>query len=99
MTAAYCATALAVTKRNTAKVTLCLSPGVPATSDAVDRIALGFVSGTGSASGNAGDAQQSAAFLAPAPQGRFDTRPRVPGPLWEGARGVPKRLGVAACAV
>ena len=41
---------------NTAKVTLCLWSEAPATSDAVDRIALGFVSGIGSASGNAGDA-------------------------------------------
>ncbi len=84
--------------RNVSKVTLCLLAVATTTSDAGDRIALGSVAGTGSASGNAGDAQQSAAFLAPAPQVRFGTRPRVPGPLLEGAGGVPKRLGVATCA-
>ena len=84
-------------KRNVSKVTLCLSAVATTTSDAGDRIELGSVAGTGSASGNAGDAQQSVAFLVPVPRVRFGTRPRVPGPLLEGAGGVPKRPGVAAC--
>ena len=42
--------------------------------DAVDRIALESVSGSGSASEIVGDAQQSAAFLAQAPPVEFDTR-------------------------
>src|SRR5713101_3276106 len=85
-------------KRNTAKVTLCLSPGVLTTSDAVDRIALGSVSGNGSASGNAGDAQQNAAAPAPSPPTGFDVRPPVTWPLSGGGAGAPRRPGVAASA-
>ena len=66
---------------------------------AVEQIELESVSGSGSASETVGDAQHSAVFLAPAPLVEFDTRHRVPGPLLGGAGGVPKRLGVVACAV
>src|SRR6266508_3732514 len=84
--------------RNTAKVTLCLSPGVLTTSDAVDRIALGSVSGNGSASGNAGDAQQNAAAPASSPPTGFDVRPLVTWPLSGGGAGAPRRPGVAVSA-
>src|SRR5438093_4460660 len=84
--------------RNTAKVTLCLSPGVLTTSDAVDRIALGSVSGTGSASGNAGDAQQNAAAPASSPPTEVDVRPLVTWPLSGGGAGARRRPGVAAYA-
>jgi hypothetical protein len=83
---------------NAPKVTLCLYAVATPTSGAVDRIALGSVSGIDSASGTVDDAQQSAAFLAPGPQVEFDTRHPVPGPLLRGRGGVPTRLGVAACA-
>src|SRR6266511_3151555 len=83
---------------NTAKVTLCLSPGVLTTSDAVDRIALGSVSGNGSASGNAGDAQQNAAAPASSPPTGFDVRPLVTWPLSGGGAGAPRRPGVAVSA-
>ena len=66
--------------------------------DVVGRIELESVSGSGFASGTVGEAQQNAAFLAPAPPVVFDTRHRVPGPLLRGAGGVPTRLGVGACA-
>src|SRR5436853_5907821 len=83
---------------NTAKVTLCLSPGALTTSDAVDRIALESVSGNDSASGNAGDAQQNAAAPAPSPRVGFDVRSPVTWPLSGGGAGVPRRPGVAASA-
>src|SRR2546421_7200779 len=88
-TAKYC---------NTAKVTLCLSPGVLTPSDAVDRMALGSVSGNGSASGNAGDAPQNAAAPAASPPTGFAVRPRVTWPLSEGGAGAPRRPGGAASA-
>src|SRR6266481_5873867 len=49
-------TAIVAPGGNVSKVALCLSDVATITSDAGDRIALGFVAGTGSASGNAGDA-------------------------------------------
>ena len=85
-------------KGNTAKVTLYMQHGAPSTSAAVDQIALGFVSGSGSACGNAGDAQQSAAFPVPSPQRGFDARHPALGPLSIAGVRVPKRLGVAASA-
>ena len=68
------------------------------TSDVVARIALGSVCEIDAVSGTVGDAQQSAVVPAPSPQGEFDTRHPVTGPLLGGAGGVPTRLGVAACA-
>ena len=85
-------------QRNTAKVTLCLWPGVLTTADVVDRIALESVSGNSSASGNAGDVQQNVAAPAPSPPKGFDERPPVTSPLLEGGAGVPRRPRVAASA-
>src|SRR5215510_1388043 len=80
------------------KVTLCLSAVVMTTSGAVARIVLGSVCGSDAANETVGDAQQSAVFPAPSPQGKFDTRHPVPGPLLGGEGGVPRRPGGAACA-
>ena len=66
------------------------------TSDAVDRIALGFVEETGSASGTAGDAPQSAAAPVPSPRLGCDVRHAINQPLSGGGARVPRRLGVAA---
>src|SRR4051794_15905886 len=70
-------------RRNTAKVTLYLYAVVGTTADAVDRIALVSGAGNDSASGTAGDVQQSAAAPVPSPRGGFDIRPPVTCPLSE----------------
>jgi adenine-specific DNA-methyltransferase len=82
---------------NTAKVTLCLLPVAPTTSDAAEHIGLASVDVIGSARRTAVDARQSAAVPAPTLRVRCEVTPQGMPPRSRGAVAVPRRLGVAAC--
>src|SRR5438445_9883295 len=63
-------------------------------SDAVDCIALESVAGIDSASGTVGDAQQSAALLAPAPQGSLTHSIESLGLCWGAREEFPRALAL-----
>ena len=82
---------------NTAKVTLCLLPVAPTTSDADEHIGLASVGVIGSAKRTAVDARQSAAVPEPPLRVRCEATLQVRQPRSRVAAAVPRRLGVAAC--
>src|SRR6266581_3916798 len=82
---------------NTAKVTLCLLPVAPTTSDAAEHIGLASVDVIGSARRTAVDARQSAAVREPTLRVRYAVAPQGMPPRSRVAAAVPRRLGVAAC--
>src|SRR5467141_2163253 len=83
--------------RNTAKVTLCLLPVAPTTSDAAEHIGLASVDVIGSARRTAVDARKSAAVPEPTLRVRYAVAPQGMPPRSRVAAAVPRRLGVAAC--